>query len=356
MNKFEQAYAAANEALKTQLTGELETNRSDMRALLADGGPKDVKKAVLERIRERLELEATTARISRKAGSKREGEAQAINAAAGSKDAPGKGKKAATLKLLRHLYHGHKSGGASIWVYSPPVIYDKWVYDKITSDNDASIVAVLNQDLTEVYSKEQRKVMVDAISEARRIASNAVLKVETPNTRTNNLVRQYFTDGGDTGIDDILTTLAKGYKKIAAGLGSSSLVISDEPGDRLGGGWKDWAFIYPSEKMKVIYLQNAWLKKADEASADNSSPLHRCARTIIHEMSHKECRTEDVVYGPRGLKPHGDLTGEYALHNADSWAYFAVDVNELLNGGDGANATKNCTGIRKVPDRELTVD
>ena len=47
--------------------------------------------------------------------------------------------------------------------------------------------------------------------------------------------------------------------------------------------------------FKVIYLQNAWLKKADEASPDNSGPLHHCARTVIHEMSHKECRTEDVV-------------------------------------------------------------
>jgi hypothetical protein len=180
--------------------------------------------------------------------------------------------------------------------------------------------------------------------------------VETPNERTTNLVKQYFTDGGNADIKDTLAALAKGYKKIAAGLGSSSLVISDEPGDRLGGGWKDWAFIYPSEKMKVIYLQNAWLKKADEASADNASPLHRCARTIIHEMSHKECRTEDVVYGPRGLKPHGALTGTYALHNADSWAYFAVDVNELLKGGDAANATKNCTGIRAAPAKTLTVD
>jgi hypothetical protein len=124
----------------------------------------------------------------------------------------------------------------------------------------------------------------------------------------------------------------------------------------VGGGWKDWAFIYPSEKMKVIYLQNAWLKKADEATPDNSSPLHRCSRTIIHEMSHKECRTEDVVYGPRGLKPHGDLTGAYALHNADSWAYFAIDVNELLKGGDASNATRNCTGIRSTPSKKLTVD
>lgn len=353
MYKFEEAYEAARTALQSKFQGDLEKKRADIRALFAVDGPNDGKKDVPDAVRKQIEDDAKKSWYLLWSV----GEPKAVAQAAGTKGEIGKRKRAATIKLLLHFYHGRKTGGASIWVYSPPVAYDKWVFDKFASDSDTDIEKVAGVSGKEVYSKEQRAVMLDAITEARRIASNAALKVETPNTTTTALVEQYFTDSAGTyDSAKICETLTKGYKKIAAGLGSSSVIISDEPGDRLGGGWKDWAFIYPSEKMKVIYLQNAWLKKADEATADNSSPLHRCARTVIHEMSHKECRTEDVVYGPKGLKPHGDLTGAHALHNADSWAYFAVDVNGLLTGPDAGNATKDCTGIRATPSKTLTVD
>lgn len=354
MNKFEQAYEAAKTALKSPMAGDLESHRSDLAALLADGGPQAAKKESLTRLRSRIELGAVAAKKGG-AASKTAGEATYICESAGAKDTAGKGKRAATLKMLRHMYHGQSAGGAAIWVYSPPVAFDKWVFDKVSTDNDADIIAKLTVDATEVYSKHHQKIMVSAISEAKRIASNAALKVETPNDTTKALVRQYFTDAADAEITDICKTLKKGYSKIAAGLGSSSLVISDEPGDRLGGGWKDWAFIYSTEAMKVIYLQNAWLKKADEATPDNSGPLHRCARTVIHEMSHKECRTEDVCYAWEGLKPDGALTGAYALHNADSWAYFAIDVNGLLTGPDASNATMKNVNTRCTPSKTLTV-
>ncbi|MFP7672040.1 M35 family metallo-endopeptidase [Marivita sp. S0852] len=352
MNKFEQAYKAAKDALKTPLIGDVEQLRSDMSALLVDGGPSDTKKEVLDKVR--TEISQKAKKSSFVFG--KVGEASVITNAAGAKDAHGKRKKAATLKMFRHLYHGSKIGGASIWVYSPPVAYDKWIFDMFSSDSDDDIKKTLKKRKDEVYSAHHRKIMVDAISEAKRVASNAVVKLDTKSEETVDLVNQYFTDSGSTyDTDDIIKTLTKGYKKIAAGLGSSSLVISDEPGDRLSGGWKDWAFIYTAEQMKVIYLQNAWLQKADEATADNSGPLHRCARTIIHEMSHKELSTEDVVYGPRGLKPNGTLTGAYALHNADSWAYFAIDVNGLLTGPGKQNAVKACTGIREVPNGNLAL-
>jgi hypothetical protein len=154
-----------------------------------------------------------------------------------------------------------------------------------------------------------------------------------------------------------MQTLASGYQKIANACNGTNIIISDEPGDRTSGGWKDWAFIYTAETMSVIYLQGAWLKKADEVSPSNLSPLYRCVRTIIHELSHKEVSTEDVVYGPKGLKPEGStaLTPEYAIHNADSWAYFAVDVLGYLTGPDKTNGDTSTSAILKVPARTLTV-
>jgi len=356
MDRFSEAYDAAKKALQTALAGNYEKMRGEMSALLSAGGPNAGKKGALDKLRGLIEIDGTVAFVSG-SGTKTDGEATAITDAAGT--GAGKGKRAATLKMLRHFYHGQTAGGAAIWVYSPPKVYTKWIYDEITADSDTAIKSVLKKDPTEVYSEEDRKVMVQAIQAANKIACDAVVKLDAKSTATVDLIKQYFTDptsaAGD--VDTAITTLKKGYQKISTGLCSSSLVISDEPIDRNGGGWKDWAFIYPSEAMKVIYLQGAWVSKANEVTPSNQSPLYRCARTVLHEMSHKECSTEDVVYGPKGLKPAGstDLTGAYALHNADSWAYFAVDVVGLLTGPDAANATKPCTGIRQVPNKSLNV-
>ena len=85
--------------------------------------------------------------------------------------------------------------------------------------------------------------------------------------------------------------------------------------------------------------------------------MYRCARTIVHELSHNALSTEDVVYGPNGLMPEGatGLTPDYALHNADSWAYFSMDVTGNLTGADADNGKNACIGIRAVPTRILSL-
>ena len=200
--------------------------------------------------------------------------------------------------------------------------------------------------------------MATAVQTARTVATAVQVKLGAASDVTKSVVRRYFGNASSTDKEliETMVTLASGYKKIAAACNGGNIVISDEPGDRTGGGWKDWAFIYTAESMSVIYLQGAWLKKAGEISPSNQSPLYRCTRTIIHELSHKEVSTEDIVYGPKGLKPEGStaLTPEYALHNADSWAYFAVDVLGYLTGTDKTNGDTACTAILKTPARTLT--
>ena len=187
---------------------------------------------------------------------------------------------------------------------------------------------------------------------------DAVTKLGEENAATKAVVARYFgTDLMTTGqMKTTIDTLRQGYQKIANACNSSAVIISDEPGDRNGTGWEDWAFIYTTEAMRVIYLQNAWLKKAGQSTPSNASPLFRCARTVVHELSHKELSTEDVVYGPKGLKVQGSnaLTADYALHNADSWAYFSMDVTGNLTGPDAVNGATACSAIRAVPARTLT--
>ena len=113
------------------------------------------------------------------------------------------------------------------------------------------------------------------------------------------------------------------------------MVFSDEPIDRNRGGWKDWAFVYRSEKLDVLYLQGAFLK------AGNTGKLWMCALTIVHEISHRALGTDDVRYDYDGLKPaRGVLWTTDALRNADSWAYFATDLGGKLSTSDRGRVLK----------------
>lgn len=210
----------------------------------------------------------------------------------------------------------------------------------------------------EVFSVKQRDVMASVIQEARTVTLAVVSKLGAAKDSTKEMVRRYF-GNANTREEDLTTTMSTlkaGYQKIANACNDGAIVISDEPVDRTGGGWKDWAFIYSNEKMPVIYLQGAWLAKANQVGPSNQSPLHRCVRTIIHELSHKVVSTEVIVYGPKGLRPEGSsaLTPAYALHNADSWAYFAVDLLGYLTGPDKKNGSTPTKAILRTPVRTLT--
>ncbi|MFZ4700429.1 MAG: M35 family metallo-endopeptidase [Candidatus Methylumidiphilus sp.] len=358
MNKFSEAYKAAQDIVKNaefaSVYEKIRVNR--LKPLLADGdGPAPAEASALDKLREALEFDKRTLSSTVMKGALPEKAcAKAIFNAVGHK--PDKQVRVATIKMLKHFYHGKGAGGQSIWVYSPPKAYAKWIFDEVAGASDEVIETVLSKSEEEIYTKSQRAVMCSAIQEARAVALAVVAKLGTPDNATKEVVKQYFSDASTTNIEAIISTLAAGYQKIANVCNSSKIIISDEPLDRNTGGWKDWAFIYPSESMKVIYLQGAWLSKADEITPSNQNPLYRCIRTIIHELSHKEVRTEDVVYGPKGLKPNGSssLTADYALHNADSWAFFAVDLLDYLTGPDKSNGSKVNTAILKAPTRTLT--
>jgi hypothetical protein len=243
-------------------------------------------------------------------------------------------------------------------VYAPPKIYTKWIFDEVKGATELALNTVLGKAEDEVYSESQREMMSNALQTARKVCLDAVVKLASPNTATVAVIRRYFGNAAstDTELATVAETLRAGYQRIAGACGASSVVISDEPVNRCGGHWKDWAFIYRAEAMSVIYLMGAWVRKADEATPSNQAPLFRCARTIVHELSHKQLCTEDVVYGPKGLMPEGSsaLTPAYSLHNADSWAYFSMDVTGNLTGPDAANGATACTAIRQAPTRTLT--
>jgi len=262
-----------------------------------------------------------------------------------STNSDGSGKKrerAASVKLLKHLYFVQKKGAQDLWIYSPPKAYAKWIYEEFDGLGDTTLKSKLSEE-DEVYNEDNKKVMGEGLIRAHALTQKVQMMLADQKESTDTVVKRWFDDGTASTKDlaTIKTTLLNGFKKIVNMANSNQVIFSDEPGDRNYWdeerkvyNWEDFAFIYKSEKMPVIYIQNGWLKAA------NSGKLDRCARTIIHELSHKAVGTNDKGgYGWQGLKPGGkNMTRAKAINNADSWAYFAMDLNGALTESERTEA------------------
>ncbi len=178
--------------------------------------------------------------------------------------------------------------------------------------------------------KLRKKIL--AIPDGQRGAS--------PDASTMAMLRAWFADANTT--DEQLKVAARkllsGFKKIANVCNSNHLIFSDEPIDRStdrpidrsGGGWKDYAFVDPSETLNVVYAQGAFLTAGGATGC-----VWICVETIVHELSHRVAGTDDFAYDDTGL--HASKTGitfSHAIRNADSWGYFCVDLAGMLAASD----------------------
>jgi hypothetical protein len=234
--------------------------------------------------------------------------------------------RAASLKMLWHLYLTHERGGQSLWVYSPPVDYKHWVYDEIKGLRTTYLPKL--ERTTEVYSAGERKTMSTALLHALSAAQGAAAKLRRADPHTKYVFKRWFADEDTTEAQLKLAmhNIAEGFKKITAMCNSNHLVFSDEPIDRNGGGWKDYAFVDPTETLNVVYPQGAFLK-----AAASTSRVWICVETIVHEISHRVAGTDDFAYDHSGLKPSkSGITFSHASRNADSWGYFCVDLAGML--------------------------
>lgn len=328
MKSFTEAYDKAMAVIATQEFDEewqkFLNKEVQIRNLLANDGPDPLFAKGLDKIRARI--------LAHPKGKR----AAAILAAAnGSGTSPG-AVRAATLKLLWHLYRGHKRGGQDVWIYSPPKDFTTWIYEEIIGNEGAYQPKL--EATTEVYSKVERGIMCAALGHALAAAQKACIKLASPDAKTRDLIRDWFADEDTTPAQLAQAThvLLDGYKNLSVVLNSPTLIFSDEPIDRNNGGWKDWAFVRRTERMNVVYIQGAFLD-----AARNTGRLWICVETIIHELSHRILATEDLRYDYRGLKPvKTGLSFDRALRNADTWGYFCVDLAGMLSATDRARTLR----------------
>lgn len=332
MYKFEQCYAASREELKKSSAFEKLPSAKkciDLSLVFPAEGPKRTHYSTLTQLRGTLSSSANTS-------SKSEGELL-VAACGGATDTAvdklvrGLNDEVAALKMARHMYLVHMRGGQDVWVFSPPVHYTEWLQDEFKGLGNKGL-AIWASQTDEVYSKQEKKAMGEATQLALAWTMKCISKLGSPDDKTNAVIKRWFcaSPATDDEVKTLATKLLRGFSKIASVLNSGLLVLSDEPIDRNGGGWKDYAFVYKSEKMHVIYIQKATL------SAALGNKMWDAALTIVHELSHRELGTDDHRYaddGPLSPASATGLTKAQALDNADSWGFFAADLNGAITEG-----------------------
>lgn len=258
----------------------------------------------------------------------------------------------ATLKLLRHLYFSESKGNQSLWIYAQPYSFHKWVFDEIKGCAPADARTKLNY-MDEVYDEIIRGQMSTGVQRALSWSQKCVAKLGSPDDATQAVITRWFFSGTPAAeaMTKAAAKLLDGFKKVANLCNSTKLIFSDEPIDRMKGAavagqthyrsnWNDYAFVDGAatrERLDVVYIQNATLEKW--ASADES---WMATLTVIHELTHRLIEAKDAVYDFTGLQPGTVLTHEHAIVNADSWAYFAADLNDQL-------PSSHCTKVWRAP-------
>ena len=332
MDSFEECYKASREQLKNSSAFEKlpsATRCIDLSLVFPVEGPKRTHYSALTQLRGTLS--ASAKKTGQSEGDLLVAACGGTRESAGDTLVRGLNDEVAVLKMARHMYLVHMRGGQDVWMFSPPVHYTEWLQDEFKGLGNKGLATWASQ-TEEVYSEADKKAMGEATQMALAWCMKCISKLGSPDDATNAVIKRWFcaTSATDDEVKTLTTKLLRGFSKIAAVLNSGLLVLSDEPIDRNGGGWKDYAFVYQSEKMHVIYIQKATLNAA------LGNKMWDAALAIVHELSHRELGTDDHRYaddGPLSPAATTGLTKAQALDNADSWGFFAADLNGMLTTG-----------------------
>ncbi|WP_077731017.1 M35 family metallo-endopeptidase [Methylocaldum sp. 14B] len=322
MDVFTEVYDKSIELLKTSsLQKDWKDIESGLKKLLQSDGPSVDAAPVLDKLRKQLEEAAKGKALSGRAQS------QEILSACQT-GSSGYQDRAACIKQFRHFYLVAKKGNQSIWVVDSPKHYGKWTYDLFAGRNEAQLKSDLNH-WREVFGEGNRKMMSEALQLARKWSSDVEVKLSGKSGDANDTIRRWFhTDGAKAGdLDASRGKLLDGFKKITAACNSGKVIFSDRPHKRADGSMKNtFASVNSLDVMPVIYIYELFLRTGKRTRLGNIPKLWLCALTVVHELSHKLVKTEDIRYDYDGLKPGNGFKTEDALNNADSWAYFAGDL------------------------------
>lgn len=345
---FTDDYKKARTALTAKkLTFKLPNGAApDIGSVFGVDGPSRANAPILDALRDGIKISVRTKNMS-------EGEvivAACTDAAAGgllAKIIPGdQTAKYAGVKIARHLYLIKTRGGQEIWVYAGPREFKKDVFAETKGLTGAPLATKLSA-FDEVFSTSHRKDLGELVQTSLAWTMKATSKLGSPDKATLDIVRFWYGTGStsDEDLKKICATLNDGFKKLTTVFNSNKLIFSDDAANRnlmndptdpsQGTGWDDYAFVNPSETLEVVYAQNAMLKAIN-------TKKWLAVLTLIHEVSHRKLKTDDIRYDfKHHLSPsEGKITVAGAMKNADTWGYFAADINGALPAADKKSVGK----------------
>lgn len=323
MNVFTDVYKKNIEVLKAPaLHQDWKTIEADLKALMNADGPDLDKAKVLEDLRDRLRKAADEA-----GGIRSKAKAKEMLRAA-QPDKTGYQDRAALLKQMKHFYMASRRGAQSVWVQDFPKGLGKWNYDDFQGESEAKLASKLAKG-NEVFGAGNRKMMFESLQQARKWSSDTEIRLGEDKAATRTAIQRWFHTAGASADDVEATrkTLLEGFKKITAATNSGRVIFSDRPHLRVSGDYDDtYASVNALDKMPVVYIYQLFLKTGRRTLSGRIPKMWLCALTVVHELSHKCVKTEDIRYDTDGLKPSAAFPAESAIKNADSWAYFCADL------------------------------
>lgn len=250
-------------------------------------------------------------------------------------------KRAAVIKLLRHVYLEHVQGASEIWIVSTPRKYGNHVYRELKKAGKQIYRQYDKlEDIDEQFNKQQRRILADATGEAKRLVANTLIKlfmdVNSTSSRSYKLVKRWFVGAHATPneVKSCIRELISGVKEIEKVINSNQLIFTDMPTLRHSTNAEDEklaranAFVFANmfEKIPIIYIEKGFFNRPTHTMSERT----QWANTVIHEITHLALNTADHRYRFEGLSPDYHMTSAQAIDNADSWSIFCADMAGTL--------------------------
>lgn len=272
-------------------------------------------------------------------------------------------KRAACLKMLRHIYLQNKAGNRKLWVFSLPTAFTDWP-SRYLSANASTVgtVKTLLASNNEHFSDQQKRYLGNSAQQSMAwcqkagiVLANAAAVGTGPNPGRDNartLIKRWFAEPGlaETTLNTYIATLSSGFKAIIATLNKGNLVVTDwvpfrgtsdvDEADFLAA--EAFTFAGNGEGMDVVYIEsNFFVNNAGNIVNGQTN----WTRILVHELTHLVCNTTDVNNGQAryawyGIGPHAGYPGSDCIRNADNWAFFAADCANALTDAQRTTALK----------------
>ena len=272
-------------------------------------------------------------------------------------------RRAAALKLLRHVHLVGQAGSRGVWVVALPTEFTDWPSRQLADEaaNLAGVRRLLAAHGEHFDERQRHQLGVVAqqglawcqraamvLGNARRARAGA----SEVRGQARALVQRWFVEPGadEAETDRVVALLARGFKDIVAALNRGRFVVTDWVPFRgaVDGVESEFlrteafAFRARSEGMDVVYVESAFFR---ELAGNVLRGQANWTRILVHELSHLVCGTHDVNDGQHryawsGIGPHAGYPSAHAARNADNWAFFAADCAGALTAGQRETALR----------------